>query len=686
MSVPELRLVKSESAPADRHVADRRIGLRLLGRFSATFDGQPPRLLQISALRHRALLGYLAMQPSYAETRERLASLLWGDRFDKQARQSLRQCLLLMRKDFESTGVDPLIIDRDTVGLDPERITVDAREFLTLAQSDNLDDIDRAIALYESAFLDGLELDVESFDDWLHNERARLQGAATLALQRAAERHDAAGVATKAVRAAEKLVALDPLRESGHRLLLRIVAKHHGRDAALGHAEALAHTIRNELDCDLEPQTKEVIAEIRREPTAVAAVSKAAPQATVPAAVADSLSSPDAPSIVVLPFLNLSGDPAQEYFADGATEDIITALSRLRWLLVIARNSAFVYKGKAVDVRQIARDLGVRYILEGSVRAAGQRIRITGQLIDAEKGKHIWAEKYDRQLHDIFAVQDEITQHVVAAIEPHLYAEESFRVASKPPESVDVWGLVVTAMGLVNKVGRTQNEEAQRLLRRAIEIDPGYARAHVILSWAVWWATLCYWVPERSEGYRQAARHAEDALRLDPNEPWARMTVGLSLSTAGHHERALAELQAALNFNPSFALGRMVYGWALLRAGRFDEAIAETGMALRMSPMDSFAGLYTSIHGLALLGARRFSEALPFLRASVAAFAEYSGHYNTLISCCGHLGLLEEAQEFIARRNKVGPPIRAGVLRHNLRMFAHCDVFVEGVLKAGVPE
>ncbi len=406
--------------------------------------------------------------------------------------------------------------------------------------------------------------------------------------------------------------------------------------------------------------------------------------ATAPAPA--TLPLPDKPSIVVLPFTNLSDDPEHAYFADGVTEDLTMALSRLRWLFVIARNSAFVYKEKAVDVRTIARELGVRYALEGSVRTAGQRIRITGQLIDAEKGKHIWAEKYDRQLHDIFAVQDEITEQIVAAIEPHLYAQEGYRAAGQPPESIDVWGLVVRAINLINKFSRKDNEEAQRLLRRAIEIDPHHARAHATLGWAIWWATLYYYVQDRSEGYRQSAWHAQEALRLDQSEPWARMTVGLNLSTSGQHQRALAEFQAALNFNPSFALARTTYGWALLRAGRFDEAITETEKALRMSPMDSFAGLYTTIHGLALLAERRFADALPHLRASVAANAEFAGHYNALISCCGHLGLIEEAAEFVARRNKVGPPLSVGVLRNNLRCFAHCEVFVEGLIKAGIPE
>jgi len=155
------------------------------------------------------------------------------------------------------------------------------------------------------------------------------------------------------------------------------------------------------------------------------------------------------------------------------------------------------------------------------------------------------------------------------------------------------------------------------------------------------------------------------------------MVFGLCLSTEGQHDRALGELRTALTLNPSFALGHMAFGRALLRAGRFDEAIAETGQALSLSPLDSFSGFYTAIHGLALLGARRFEEALPFLRSSVAAFAEYSGHYNTLISCCGHLGLIEDAQEYVAVRNRIGPPLRLGVLRENLRRFAHRDIFID---------
>ena len=409
------------------------------------------------------------------------------------------------------------------------------------------------------------------------------------------------------------------------------------------------------------------------------------PQQSPGSAPSFTFSSPEGPSIAVLPFTNMGGDPEQEYFADGITEDITTALSRLRWLLVIARNSTFTYKGRAVDVRDVARELGVRYVLEGSVRTSAGRIRVTGQLIDATTGKHIWAERYDRELRDIFDVQDEITGNAVASIEPHLYVEEGIRASSRPPDSMDAWGLVVRAMGLINRVGRRQNEEAQALLLRAIEIEPGYAKAHAVLAWAVWWAAQAYWWPGMQEAHRQAERHAENALSFDSAEPWGRMMLGLCLSTARRHEQALVELRASLDINANFALGRTALGWGLLRAGQIEAAIEETSKPLRMSPMDSFAGIYTQVHGLALLGARRFTDALPFLRSS-AAFAGYPGHYNALISCCGHLGLAEEAKFVIEARNRVGPPICVSLLRRNLGGYAHCDVFVEGLVKAGVPE
>jgi TolB-like protein/class 3 adenylate cyclase len=217
----------------------------------------------------------------------------------------------------------------------------------------------------------------------------------------------------------------------------------------------------------------------------VSAQSKSVTQSAsfAPDKGASRLALPDRPSIAVLPFSNMSGDTEQEYFADGITEDIITALAKLRWFFVIARNSTFAYKGKSTDVRQVAKDLGVRYVLEGSVRKLGDRLRVTGQLIDATTGNHVWAERYDRSISDLFAVQDEITASVVASIEPQLYAAENLRFRTKSPESLDAWGLVVQAMPSVWSWVAEDNKRGEALLVRAVELDPNYSRASSLLAY-----------------------------------------------------------------------------------------------------------------------------------------------------------------------------------------------------------
>jgi adenylate cyclase len=393
------------------------------------------------------------------------------------------------------------------------------------------------------------------------------------------------------------------------------------------------------------------------------------------------------PSIAVLPFTNMSPNPEQEFFAAGMTEDIIMGLSRLRWLFVITLNPPRTHKDRFSDVRHLGRDHGVQYVLEGSVRKAGNRIRIIVQLIDAETANHVWSEKYDRDVTDIFDLQDEITESVVAAIEPHVYAQEALRTVSQPPENISTWGLVARAIGLINKVGRHENEDARHLLTRAIALEPQYAKAHAFLSWAVYWAAVNYWLADEQKGQEDARRHAEDALAIDPGEPWARMVLGFCLSTAGQHDQALLELESALQVNPSFALGRSIYGWALTRAGRLDAAIEETSKALRLSPSDSYLSFYETFHGLALFAKRHFAEALPSIRKAIVAFPEFPWHHALLISCCGHLGLLEEAKMQLAHRNRLpGPALTVSLVRNQLRKYAHGPIMTEGLSKAGVPE
>ena len=266
-------------------------------------------------------------------------------------------------------------------------------------------------------------------------------------------------------------------------------------------------------------------------------------------------------------------------------EDIIAGLSRLRWLTVIAHNSTYTYKDKSPDIREVAADLGVRYVLEGSVRKAGDRLRVTSQLIDASSGAHVWAERYDRPATDVFAVQDEITENVVASIEPHLYAAENRRFQSKPPESIDAWGYVMRAMPQIWARGEKEIETALDDLKRAIAIKPDYARAHSLLAWAYTTGAHMGWIPY-SAVFGLALEAARHSVELDGDDPWGHLALGYVHMLSRRSREAIDELDEALWLNPNFALGYMVIGAAHGFAGTGDEGLRHLAKALRLSPRD----------------------------------------------------------------------------------------------------
>src|SRR6187455_3395242 len=307
---------------------------------------------------------------------------------------------------------------------------------------------------------------------------------------------------------------------------------------------------------------------------------------------------PDRPAIAVLPFVNLSGDPEQEYFSDGISEDIITALSKLRWFFVIARNSSFTYKGKAVHLKQIAGDLGVRYVLEGSVRKGGDRVRITAQLNEVATGTHVWAERYDRDLADVFAVQDEITEAIVAAIEPQLYAAENFRAQRKAPDSMDAWDLVMRALSHYWRVTRQDNVVAQALLEKAIAIDHNYGQALGVLATSYMFTAHMGWM-EMTAAMPLAERAALSAISSDSEDPWAHNALGHVYLFARRFDDSLKEFELALRLNPSFALAQGYYGSSLCYCGRWEDADAAANRALRLSPRGPYSPVYLGIAAFA---------------------------------------------------------------------------------------
>jgi adenylate cyclase len=395
---------------------------------------------------------------------------------------------------------------------------------------------------------------------------------------------------------------------------------------------------------------------------------------------------PDKPSIAVLPFANMSGDPEQEYFADGIVEEIITALSRVRWFFVIARNSTFTYKGRAVDVKQVGRELGVRYVLEGSVRRAGNRVRISAQLIETTSGNHVWAERYDRELADIFAVQDEITERVVAAIEPQLYAAEHLRSQRKLPESLDAWECVVRALSYVGQGTLAGHAEAEALCRHAIAIAPGYGQAHSLLAWVL---TLRYMLStELRAVLPEAAEEARTALGLDEQDPWAHMSHGLVLFRMRRPAEAERAYRRALDLNPSFALAHATLGWLLAVRGANEEAIESAERALRLSPSDPRVGARAShVIVFARFSARQYSDCVASAREMIERHPEYLPARYVLIAAAAMDGNFAAATEALAALLRLQPDFSLAWLAEVMPWTGEIgDRLLEGWRKAGVPE
>ncbi|HEY5794363.1 MAG TPA: winged helix-turn-helix domain-containing protein, partial [Bosea sp. (in: a-proteobacteria)] len=328
------------------------------------------------------------------------------------------------------------------------------------------------------------------------------------------------------------------------------------------------------------------VAEVEETPPAGSDMPKPEPAAAGTASAA-TLALPDKPSIAVLPFQNMSGDPEQDYFADGVVEDITTALSRLRWLFVIARNSSFTYKGRAVDVKQVGRELGVSYVLEGSVRKAANRVRITGQLIDATTGAHLWAERFEGTLDDIFELQDQIAASVVGAMAPHLERAEIERAQRTPTTNLSAYDCYLRGMANLQQGNREAIGEALRLLEQAIALDPDFASAYGMAAWCYFWRRVNGWMTDRAGETAEGARLARRAVELGRDDAVALTRGGHALAhLTGDLDAGIALLDRAVVLNPNLAAAWFLGGYLRVWHGEAEEAIAHFAKAMRLSPLD----------------------------------------------------------------------------------------------------
>lgn len=396
---------------------------------------------------------------------------------------------------------------------------------------------------------------------------------------------------------------------------------------------------------------------------------------------------PDRPSIAVLPFDNMSDGPDQDYFADGMSEDLITGLARIRWLFVIARNSTFVYKGRAVDVKQVARELGVRYVLEGSVRRAGKRLRISAQLIDAMTGGHLWAERYDREVGDIFAVQDEITRSVCAAIEPRLLAAEGVRALSRSSDDLGAWELVARAQTHVWRLTRADYETAIDALNRAVEAYPDYAPAQSLLGFCLVFAAHMGWV-DRDHGLLTGREHVVRAIALDDCDPWGQIAAGYLAMMERRTEESVAAFRRAVNLNPSSAAAHCYLSHGLAFAGQDREAIEHAEEAIRFSPLDPEMAIFLGGIAVAHYTAGRYAEALRYASELLRLRPGFQGAQRMHCASLAQIGRVDEAREFLATMRREHPQlsidwIRASVPYQTPELM---ERFLEGMRKAGLDE
>jgi TolB-like protein len=397
------------------------------------------------------------------------------------------------------------------------------------------------------------------------------------------------------------------------------------------------------------------------------------------------LALPDRPAIAVLPFDNMSGEREQEYFSDGISEDIITALSKLRWFFVIARNSSFTYKGKPVHMRQVASELGVRYVVEGSVRRSGDRVRITAQLNDTATGSHIWAEHYDRMLTDVFAVQDEITDAIVTAIEPQIYAAENFRSRRKPPNSVDAWDLVMRALSHHWRVTRTDSLTAQALLERAITIDPNYGQALALFATNHMFGVHLGWA-DLATAAPVAERAALAAIAADNDDAWAHTALASVYFSTRRLDHALAEFELALQLNPNFSLAQGYYALALCYSGRWMDASAATQRAIRQSPRDPSSAIYYGVAAYAQFVGRNYQEAITLAREATRQRGDLTGAYRVLTVAAGMAGQIELARGTLDQLRRTQPNISLAWIATQLPWKHDSDRehYLEGFRRAGL--
>jgi len=682
--------------------------LKLLGSFEARSGGS--ERLTFPTNKAKALFAYLALEQGQPHTREKLSNLFWGEACDERARANLRQTLTRVRQALPASLSDCVIAHNGTIQLDSSTIRTDTSEFEHSMDGGTIESLERAAALYRGDLLEGFLVPEETFEDWLRHERQRYRERAIACFEMLLEHYQGFGASTRGIEICNRLLILDPYREPIHRLLMNFYADQDRRGAALAQFEECRGLLREELDVEPEEETTALYQAIRdtsvkthytRNPV----LSRPRPETVFgrdrsSRAVTNLVSrSPwrgaswSKPSVAVLPFDCLAGDEANRYLCDGIVEDIITNLTRFQDIHVIARNSSFAYGNRTPDINKIGEELGVRYIVEGSLQREGDSVRVTAQLIEAKSGFHVWAERYDEDIAGIAGLRDELTARIAAVLVGRIEHHQLKAIKARRPEQWQVYECWLRGMDLLRKVNRANVEESRAYFERALAIDPDYARAYAglamsgykawsCLSWVSWWD-----LEDKTLGY------AMKALELDDEDHHVHCILGIVSLHTRDFTRARYHLDKAERINPNDArtLANAAIAWGLM--GEPERAVKMAELAIRLDPFHP--DWYLAALGFAYYAAKDYERAIATMevapnglcdtRLYLAAAHALSGHQEAarphvdefIRYSCERLGGDPEtdAPKYVGWLIKASPYLRE----------EDSDHFLEGVRRAGFP-
>ena len=549
----------------------RTIRLDVLGPFQAQWsDGTP---LEVTGKKIQALLGYLAVENARPHSREQVAALLWSETGDERARHNLRQALSKIRR-----TCGPLVASvGDTLALDPAACSVDVREFSALARSSEIDDLARCMELYRDDLLDGLVLREALYDEWLLGAQHQLRRTACDAIERLAASLADADRADQAVAVLDRRIAMDPACEPAHRHLMELYERLGRRSDALRQYQYLTEALRQHLGAEPESETAAIYERIRSGKT----VHIPAPESSTPRPAA-ARPERELPTVAVLPFDNLSG-PDDGYFVDGVVEDIITALSHFSSLMVISRGSTFALRGRELSDREAADELGAQYIVRGSVRRAGDRVRLSIQLLDAHARSMLWAHRFDREIEDVFVVQDELSSTIVSTLAGRVEAARLDKARRAPPERLDAYDFVLRGKEHHHRYTAEDCRIAIGMFERAVDRDPGYSQAHAWLACGLGQA-MAYRPQEYAALLDQAEAAAQRGLELDACDSECLRILAQIAMLRRNLELAVRHQERGLFLNPNddrsvCAMGEFLSFW-----GRSEEAEGWIRKAMKLNP------------------------------------------------------------------------------------------------------